>query len=323
MNLWRVAIDERSGRPRGEPEPVTTPSPYSGSMSFSRDGRRLAYVQQIATSNIHRIEFDPRAEKVAGQPVPITRGSRQIASMAAAADGEWIAFATGGAQEDLFVMRKDGAGMRQLTDDPYRDRQPRWSPDGKRLLFYSNRSGEYEAWVIHADGSGAQQLTFTPDANVVRFPAWSPNGKQISVIFDQTSYIMEAEKPWKEQSPQALPAGPDPKESLGAADWSPDGRRLAGQYYPAEAGIGVYSFDSRQYRKLTSSGWLPVWLRDSRRLLFTDQSIKLVDTESGKVRQVLSLAPHESLAVALSPDDRHIYFVLGVTEADIWLASLY
>ena len=43
MNLWRVRIDERSGRVLGEPEPVTTPSTWSGDLSFSRDGTRLAF----------------------------------------------------------------------------------------------------------------------------------------------------------------------------------------------------------------------------------------------------------------------------------------
>ena len=46
MNLWRLRIDESSGRVRGEPQPVTTPSPWSAMLSPSRDGRRILYVSE-------------------------------------------------------------------------------------------------------------------------------------------------------------------------------------------------------------------------------------------------------------------------------------
>jgi hypothetical protein len=69
------------------------------------------------------------------------------------------------------VFRRDGTGLRQLTGGDYRDRWPAWSPDGKRLAFYCNRSGKFDAWTIRPDGSGLQQLTFTPDGFVVN-PVW-------------------------------------------------------------------------------------------------------------------------------------------------------
>ena len=59
MNLWRVGIDEASGQPRGEPEPVTTPSRSSGSISFSRDGRLLMFVSSDRRSSIQRLGMDP------------------------------------------------------------------------------------------------------------------------------------------------------------------------------------------------------------------------------------------------------------------------
>ena len=77
MNLWRVRIDEKSGRVLGRPEPITTPSPYSGPISISRDGRRIAYVQQLTTANIQKAGFDPVKETIVSQPQWITQGSRQ------------------------------------------------------------------------------------------------------------------------------------------------------------------------------------------------------------------------------------------------------
>jgi Tol biopolymer transport system component len=119
------------------------------------------------------------------------------------------------------------------------------------------------------------------------------------------------------------------------SSWSPDGRKLAGFHGAANQlplplmsgrhpGIFVYSFESQQYEKLTDFGIFPVWLSDSRRLLFTrERKLHLIDSQSKKVREVLSVAPNEFRnGVTISRDDRQIYFSLFTTEADIWLMSL-
>lgn len=76
--------------------------------------------------------------------------------------------------------------------------------------------------------------------------------------------------------------------------------------------------------KLTDFRRDPVWLSDNRRLLFRHQGkLYLIDSQSKKVRELLSVAPNEfGHGVTLSRDDRLIYFTLDVIEADIWLMSL-
>jgi Tol biopolymer transport system component len=116
----------------------------------------------------------------------------------------------------------------------------------------------------------------------------------------------------------------DSGERLKVFSWSPDGRRLAGFIGRPPSGIAVYSLDSQQYEKLTDFGSQPVWLNDSRRLLFQYQSnLYLIDSQTRKTHELLSVAPQRfGVGVTLPQDDRLIYFSLVTTEADIWLMTL-
>ena len=64
-----------------------------------------------------------------------------------------------------------------LSDNPARDRDPAWSPDGRYIAFTSNRGGTWDIYVMSADGSRTQQLTDGMGAYVN--PAWSPDGTQL------------------------------------------------------------------------------------------------------------------------------------------------
>lgn len=238
-----------------------------------------------------------------------------------------LIFSYGDKQEDLFVMKTDGTGLRQLTNDSFFDRVPRWSPDGKRIAFFSNRSGRTEVWTINPDGSGLQQLTYA-SKSFVTTSVWSPDGARLAYSINaDATYIMDMTKPWREQSPQALPPLSDPQNCFMAFSWSPDGQTLAGWQRRTDGrpnpGLTIYSLESQHYDKLTESGSFCRWLSDSRRLLFIDGSkLSLVDSHTMRVHEVLSVAPQFYGGLALSKDERLIYFGLLQLEADIWLMTL-
>lgn len=324
MGIWRVKIDERSGEVLGNPESVPTPSIDSGHISFSGDGKRLAYIQHSFNANLYSIQFDSASELISSYPKPITQGSRQVTRPSLSPDGQWLAFNSWSKQEDLFVVKTDGTGWRELTNDTDQDRGPRWSPDGKRLAFFSNRSGKYEVWTISFDGDDLQQITNYPDHMVVS-PVWSPDGTRLACsLYGIRSFLVDMQNP----SSGEIPIDVQMENLSGyfqAWSWSKSGRKLAGYLIRPDGsagGIGLYTIESKSFEMLTDYGMDPVWLSDDHRLLFYNNGqIDLVDTVTKKTHRILSVAP---AAVAkrgfdISPDDSVIYFSQITTEADIWL----
>jgi Tol biopolymer transport system component/DNA-binding winged helix-turn-helix (wHTH) protein len=330
MNLWRMPIDERTGKSRGNPEPVTTSSPYAGNMSFSRTGRRLAYVQRTHTSNIWRVAFDAARETAVGEPQALTQGTLNAGQAQASPDGQWVVFLDVRKQNDLYLMRADGSGLRQLTDDVDYHRWPAWSPDGKLIATYSNRGGKFNIWTIRPDGGGFRQITQV-EGGPITHPVWAPDGNRLVYsVLNGTAVIFDPNQPWTGQKPEHLPRLEIPDTWFEAANWSPDGRSIAGWELRGDGkftGISVYSFETGRYTHLTDFGHEPTWLKDSRRLLFnnapaTDATVYLLDTASRKFHPVFSLPQNQIQVAEISPDNRWIYYNLNVDEADIWLASL-
>jgi serine/threonine protein kinase/Tol biopolymer transport system component len=324
MNLWRVAIDERSGKVLGSPQPITTPSEWSALLSFSRDGRILLYATKDNRSFVEQVAFDPERSQTAGSTL-VLEGVRSVASCEISPDERRIALWFASPQEDLFLVRPDGKENQQLTNDPARDRKPHWSPDGRRILFYSNRSGKYEAWTIRPDGSGLTAVTHLPAHNVYN-PVWSPDGTHIGFTYGpQGTAILDLLHPTSE--PRVLPRV-EGGQVLARATWSRDGRFLAGQLLrPDESpvpGIILWRLADNTYRRLTNSGNDPEFFRDGKRILFTEpEAIRLVTVATGEVKTLLPAPPHFwFVRGSVGPGDRTLCTVRTTDEGDIWLLSL-
>jgi eukaryotic-like serine/threonine-protein kinase len=330
MNLWRIAIDERTGRVSGEPQPITTPSIWSGNFSLSRDGTTMAYASLDWRSTLLRVELDANREALVGAPVPILKSTRPIRDHEMSPDGQWIAFMESGTQEDLLVARTDGTHYRRLTDDSFRDRAPAWSPDGKQLVFYSDRSGSYELWRIRPDASGLEKMTaFGGGAN---FSVWSPDGTRLafSGVNAKGWYLIPSD------AKELPPTTPEPALAAGVDfwpfSWSPDNTRIAGAVRRTDGslqGLAIYTLATKRYEPIKNlnvedSFWaIPKWLADSRRLIVRDShGLSLVDP-AGSVKRLLSVRGYAvGRSMGVSKDNRWITYTETGTEGDVWIATL-
>ncbi len=312
MNLWRVRIDEKSGKTRGQPEPVTTPARFSGNYSIAANGRLLfASIDQAET--LRTVRFDPAAGATEGEAKAIVAGSFLVFSSQISPDGRYVAVTNRTGQEDLFVVELATGDIRQLTNDEARDRGATWSADGTKIYFYSQRDADrYEIWSIHADGSNLARVT-TTQGRSVWYPAASADGTRISFYNDENSYVQTTST--GKAAIEPLPPAPDNLHPAMTA-WSPDGTMLAGELRNAP-GIAVYSFTDRTYRRLTRNGAHPIWLPGGREILYSDGRLHIVNVDNAAVRDVATTLPIG--AMSLSADGRTMVFSERRTSADIWM----
>lgn len=144
--------------------------------AWSPDGTRVAFrrtlgdetdlmVLDVASGTVANLTADPSSPPFATDPSWFPDGSR-IAFGAAPAGPV-------GTDRDIFVIDLSNGSLARLTTDPAWDGFPAWSPDGRQIVFVSDRDGDPKLFRMNADGSGQAQLT----SNLTR--DWMPDwGRQ-------------------------------------------------------------------------------------------------------------------------------------------------
>jgi Tol biopolymer transport system component len=319
MSIWRIRVDQCSGRPTGAAEQVTTGAANIACPSIARQVNRIACRMRTETGNIESIGFNARAGTLTGSPAQITRNAAIFDSPIISPDGQHLAMRKVGAHDELWISKGDGSDLRQLTNDGARAWWPRWSPDGKRIAFMSTRGGSPQVWTIHPDGSGIEQVTAV--SGDVLFPTWSPDGSRLAYfVAADATFVLDCAKPWREQMPMRLPVVPGYRFPFAASAWSPDGRGLAG--IVRNAGLFVYDLRTRTYRHAANEGVFPKWLSDSRQIVYlTRNTLALVDIAAGNPKTLLSVSPDLISSFSIAPDDRTIYYDRATAQSDIWIGD--
>jgi tricorn protease len=164
------------------------------------------------------------------------------------------------ARGDIFTVPIEKGPTRNLTStSKAHEKWARWSPDGARIAFISDATGEEEIYLINQDGSGVPEQ-LTRGGQAMRYaPLWSPDGKKLAFADkDGKLFVLTIEdKALREVAREG-------RGQIRDYQWSPDGRFLA--FSMSEMtffrSIYIWSEDENQLRRITGayfSEWNPVW----------------------------------------------------------------
>jgi hypothetical protein len=180
-----------------------------------------------------------------------------------------------------------------------------------RIAFASDRDGNFEIYVMNADGSGVTRLTNNPADD--RFPSWSPDGKRIAFTSDRDGnreiYVMNADG----SGVTRLTNSPAPD---GVPSWSPDGKRIAfDSERDGNREIYVMNADGSGVTRLTNNPSIdggPSWSPDGRRIAFASDrdgnfEIYVMNADGSGVTR-LTNSPGDDWTPSWSPDGRRIAF---------------
>jgi TolB protein len=255
---WFLAAPGAAGQPAGGAQRLAFVS--------DRDGVHDLYVLDVTRLTTTRL----------------TSGHPQIDTPVWAPDGSRLAFAsTSGATSSIFVVNGDGTGLRRLASG----RDPAWSPDGTRIAFAATESDNEDIFVLSLDTSKRRRVTTHPSRDFS--PQWTPDGARIAFSssrgdssrlvgreYGSEIYVMDADgsgvRTLTGHNACGLAHDGEGKlNSLAAAAWTPDGRRLL---YRAGSG----KFDCR---------------------------VCVIDVTEGRVHP---LSSERAIAFSLSPDGRRV-----------------
>jgi DNA-binding winged helix-turn-helix (wHTH) protein/WD40 repeat protein len=210
-------------------------------------------------------------------------------------DGQRVAYVTY-PQRALWVRQADGKRPIQLTSQPLVASFPRWSPDGRRIAFSANESGDQPMRLYLVDADGGPVKPAVPSAPGSQgYPSWSPDGKTLLYGIVSTSsreevYIRMADL--ETGKVVKLPGS----EGLFAPRWSPDGNTIAALRFTGDPNLVLMRVSDQRWQEAPGHhvDW-PTWTPDSKSILCASGGQVLrYRVESGKFETITTLKPEET-----------------------------
>jgi len=275
------------------------------------------YVQQPDSVDSDSLKIEKHNEDLPmdpGRVVPLKTDEGTWMSVDVSPDGETIIFDLMG---DIYSIPFDGGKAVHLTKGMAFDTHPRFSPDGKSVLFTSDRDGAENLWILDLDTGETKQVTKGKNQN---YPSadWTPDGEYIVAAKGRLQI-----KLWLFHKD----GGGGVQLTKGSDNWktidpvvSPDGRYI---YYSHRMGpwnynaqlpqyqLGVYDRENGTTRTLTSrygSAFTPVISPDGKSLVYGTR----YETETGLVIRLLESGKEKWLAYPVQRDDQESIATMGV-----------
>jgi Tol biopolymer transport system component/DNA-binding winged helix-turn-helix (wHTH) protein len=303
--------------PIGEPTGVPTTPARFHSPTWSDGSRYLTYV---AGPDIFEWERGAPAPRLVDNTSGVLGGSA-----IATAEVSVLALARGtpstvgvasriGAGPDIWAIRLDPRTRTAIAEPKLHlyssagEVQPRFSPDGRRIVFVSTRGGSMQLWVAAADGSSVRQLTDL-QADAVTFPSWSRDGERIvfytSVNGEFQIYTVDADG----GPPQHVVEG-------GGPTWSADGEHLYVTEFADAFTVTRVRIADRQ-REPLFRGHIAVESADARHLFYwhgQDTHVYMRSLE-GDVAQNPEQRLVDTVVGGIAPVDGGFFYVAVTAES--------
>ncbi len=199
-------------------------------------------------------------------------------------DGQKIAvdlFEAASRNIDLWIYEVSRGLRTRFTFDPGFDRFPVWSPDGSRIVFTSNRKGQYDLYVKPSGGAGTEELLLTTGLNL-QPRDWSADGRFF--LYESLGDQKTGTDLWV--LPMAGDRKPYPflQTSFDELDghFSPDGKWVA--YVSNEAGanqvyVAAFPGPGGKWQISAGGGTRPTWRRDGKEIIYLSADDKLMAAE--------------------------------------------
>jgi formylglycine-generating enzyme required for sulfatase activity len=158
----------------------------------------------------------------------------------------------------IWSMHASGRSAKQLTKGAEPDADPRFSPDGQRILYTTLRGGFPEVWLMKRDGSKPKFVTKGSQGS------WAPDGKSIVFIQENQAFVRDL------ASGRERRVTPTEWERCGVPAFAPDGRHVAvASRHQGDIGIFILSLDRQENDRLKADEacCTPQWSRDGQKIL--------------------------------------------------------
>lgn len=265
LNIWAYDVTTKQKRQvtKFTEYDVKWPSIGPDSIIFENGGKLYLLGLRNETSRPISIQVPSDLPKIRAQ---LKGFSKNIKNFSLSPSGKRALF---GARGEIFTVPEKHGSVRNLTNTSgVAERYPAWSPDGKHVAYFSDRSGEYELYLRTGDGKGKERQ-ITKGGSVYRFsPVWSPDSKKIA-FYDKTSSLFVLDV--ADGKPKYVDR--DDVTYISSYSWSADSRWLAytKRMNNGQGAIMIYDALKHKTHQVTSgyySDSMPLFDTEGKYLFF-------------------------------------------------------